>query len=127
MACYNQLLFYLRVRKKVKRMNNALKKCPQRKGIILKIIQTKPKKPNSAVRKVAKLRMSTKRNLLAYIPGSGHSLHEHNRVLVRGGRVRDVPGMHFKLVKGAEDFLYVERMKRRRGRSKYGAPLREKF
>ncbi len=102
---------------------HALNKCPQRRGICTKIVIMNPKKPNSADRKVAKLRLTTKRKILAYIIGLGHNLQEHASVLVRGGRVRDLPGMHYKLVKGKLDFSWKEVFGRRKQRrSKYGVP-----
>jgi len=96
--------------------------CPQRRGICLKVNIMAPKKPNSADRKVAKVRLTTKRKILAYISGMGHSVQEHSSVLVRGGRVRDLPGMHYKLVKGKLDFSWKEIGLRNQGRSKYGTP-----
>lgn len=102
---------------------HALNKCPQRRGICTKIVIMNPKKPNSADRKVAKLRLTTKRKILAYIVGLGHNLQEHASVLVKGGRVRDLPGMHYKLVKGKLDFSWKEVFGRRKQRrSKYGVP-----
>jgi small subunit ribosomal protein S12 len=96
--------------------------CPQRRGVCLKVNIMAPKKPNSADRKVAKVRLTTKRKVFAYISGIGHSVQEHSSVLVRGGRVRDLPGMHYKLVKGKLDFSWKEVGRRNQGRSKYGAP-----
>lgn len=100
----------------------ALEGCPQRRGICFKVTTTNPKKPNSAVRKIAKVRLTTRRKVIAYIPGIGHNLQEHASVLVRGGRVRDLPGMHYKLIKGKLDFSWKEMIIRRQGRSKYGVP-----
>jgi len=96
--------------------------CPQRRGVCLKVNIMAPKKPNSADRKVAKVRLTTKKKVIAYISGIGHSVQEHSSVLVRGGRVRDLPGMHYKLVKGKLDFSWKENTRRSQGRSKYGAP-----
>jgi small subunit ribosomal protein S12 len=93
---------------------------PQLKGVCLKVYTTKPKKPNSAIRKVAKVRLSTGRKILAYIPGFGHNLAEHSIVLIRAGRVRDVPGMHYKIMRNKHDFTMQELIVRTAGRSKYG-------
>jgi small subunit ribosomal protein S12 len=94
--------------------------CPQRKATCLKVYTTTPKKPNSAVRKVAKVRLTTGKKILVYVPGLGHSLQQYSVVLVRGGRVRDVPGMHYKLIRGPYDFSIEEKFLRVHGRSKYG-------
>lgn len=118
MPTYNQLLKKPR-RRPFKKLG-ALKGSPQRKGICLKVYTTKPKKPNSAVRKVAKVRISTGRRILAYIPGFGHNLSEHSVVLIRAGRVRDVPGMHYKILRNKFDFTASEPYLRSMGRSKYG-------
>ena len=98
----------------------ALKSCPQKKGVCLKVYTTKPKKPNSAIRKVAKLRLSTGRDTLAYIPGFGHNLSEHSVVMIRGGRVRDVPGMHYRIIRKKYDFTADENILRGSRRSKFG-------
>ena len=102
--------------------NKKLGGCPQRKGICLKIRLVKPKKPNSAIRKIAKVRLSNRVSALVYIPGQGHSLHRHSRVLVRGGRTPDLPGLHYKMVRGKYDFTWHERIERVNARSKYGVP-----
>jgi small subunit ribosomal protein S12 len=99
-----------------------LVKCPQKKGICLKIRTMAPKKPNSAVRKIVKVRLTTARRVLAYIPGQGHNLHEHSRVLVRGGKVPDLPGIHYKLIRGKYDFTWNETFERQNRRSKFGIP-----
>lgn len=99
-----------------------LLKCPQKKGVCMKVRTMSPKKPNSAVRKIVKLRLSTDRKILAYIPGQGHNLHEHSRVLVRGGKVPDLPGIHYKLIRGKYDFSWQETFERRNRRSKFGIP-----
>jgi len=96
----------------------ALKKCPQKKGICLKVYTMTPKKPNSAIRKVAKIHVSNKLRLVAYIPGIGHNLQEHAVVLLRGGRVKDLPGVKYHLVRGKYDLSSV--ILRRKRRSKYG-------
>jgi small subunit ribosomal protein S12 len=105
---------------KVKRSKvPALKGAPQRKGVCLRIFIRNPKKPNSALRKVARLRLTNGRTLTGYIPGEGHSLQEHSVVLVRGGRVKDLPGVKYHLIRGGYDLGGL--VKRRQGRSKYGA------
>lgn len=93
--------------------------CPQRRGVCLIVKTVTPKKPNSALRKVARVRLSNGKELTAYIPGEGHNLQEHSIVLVRGGRVRDLPGIRYKIVRGVLDSLGVEA--RRQARSRYGA------
>jgi small subunit ribosomal protein S12 len=92
---------------------------PQRRGVCLIVRTTTPKKPNSALRKIARVRLSNGREVTAYIGGEGHNLQEHSIVLVRGGRVRDLPGVRYHIVRGSHDCLGVE--KRKQGRSKYGA------
>jgi small subunit ribosomal protein S12 len=97
----------------------ALVSCPQRRGVCTKVYTTTPKKPNSALRKVAKVRLTNGLEVIAYIPGEGHNLQEHSIVLVRGGRVKDLPGVRYHIVRGALDTAGVENRKQRR--SKYGA------
>lgn len=97
----------------------ALVSCPQRRGVCTRVYTTTPKKPNSALRKVARVRLTNKMEVTAYIPGVGHNLQEHSIVLIRGGRVKDLPGVRYHIVRGALDTLGVT--DRRRGRSKYGA------
>ncbi len=97
----------------------ALTSCPQRRGVCTKVYTTTPKKPNSAMRKVAKVRLTNQQEIIAYIPGEGHNLQEHSIVLVRGGRVKDLPGVRYHIVRGALDTAGVEG--RRQRRSKYGA------
>jgi small subunit ribosomal protein S12 len=106
-----------RIKKKAKRPD--LEKCPQRKGVCLQVMTRTPKKPNSALRKVARVRLTNGREVTAYIPGEGHNLQEHSIVLVRGGRVRDLPGVRYHIVRGTLDASGVD--DRRRSRSKYGA------
>ena len=98
---------------------------PMRRGVCFKVTTTNPKKPNSAVRKIARVRVTTGSRLTAYIPGIGHNLQEHSNVLVRGGRVKDLPGVRYHLVRGKYDFLAEEEgeFSRKRRRSKYGARL----
>ena len=97
----------------------ALKACPQRRGICTRVYTTTPKKPNSAIRKVARVKLTSGFEITAYIPGERHSLNEHSIVLVRGGRVKDLPGVRYKIIRGALDCTGVK--DRRQGRSKYGA------
>lgn len=97
----------------------ALTSCPQRRGICIRVYTTTPKKPNSAIRKVARVKLTTGFEVTAYIPGKGHSLQEHSIVLVRGGRVKDLPGVRYKIIRGALDSTGVK--DRQKSRSKYGA------
>jgi len=106
-----------KIRRKTKRPD--LEKCPQKKGVCLQVMTRTPKKPNSALRKVARVRLTNGREVTAYIPGEGHNLQEHSIVLVRGGRVRDLPGVRYHIVRGTLDSSGVDA--RRRSRSKYGA------
>lgn len=129
MAILNQLIkMKTRLQKKRRTMVLRLQACPQKRGICAEIRNSvSPKKPNSAKRKVAKVRItSTGRYLIAAIPGQGHNLQKYSSVLIRGGRVRDVPGVRFKLIKGKYDFNFyesgLENSLRRRRRSKYGIP-----
>jgi len=96
----------------------ALQGAPQKKGVCLRVYTKSPKKPNSAVRKVAKVKLTNQQEIIAYIPGEGHGLQEHSVVLVRGGRTQDLPGVKYKLIRGVFDFQGVKG--RTRGRSKYG-------
>lgn len=108
-------------RKKFSRKSKsvALSRSPQRRGVCIKVYTTTPKKPNSALRKVAKVRLSNGNEVIAYIPGEGHNLQEHSIVLVRGGRVKDLPGVRYHIVRGSLDTSGVEGRKQQR--SKYGA------
>ncbi len=96
----------------------ALQSCPQKKGVCLRVYTTTPKKPNSAMRKVARVRLTNGKEVNAYIPGEGHNLLEHSIVLVRGGKVKDLPGVRYHIIRGALDTAGVD--KRQQGRSKYG-------
>ena len=98
-----------------------LEGCPQKRGVCLVVTTRTPKKPNSALRKIARVRLSNGREVTAYIPGEGHNLHEHSIVLVRGGRVRDLPGVRYHIVRGPLDAAGVK--ERKRSRSKYGCKL----
>ena len=119
MPTISQLIRKGRKAQKSKTKSPALKACPQRRGVCTRVMTFTPKKPNSALRKVARVRLTTGIEVTAYIPGEGHNLQEHNVVLIRGGRVKDLPGVRYHIVRGALDTLGVE--KRRKGRSKYGA------
>ena len=101
-----------------------LEGCPQKRGVCLLVKTVTPKKPNSALRKVARVRLSNGRELTAYIPGEGHNLQEHSIVLVRGGRVRDLPGIRYKIVRGVLDSMGVDA--RKQARSRYGAKRAKK-
>jgi len=114
----NQLVRKGRADVEKKRKNRALMECPQRRGVCTRVYTTTPKKPNSALRKVARVRLVNGFEITAYIPGEGHNLQEHSIVLVRGGRVIDLPGVRYHIVRGALDSAGVE--KRERSRSKYG-------
>lgn len=118
MPTVNQLTRRPRTLRKIKTASPALQNCPQRRGVCLRVYTTTPKKPNSALRKVARVRLVNGFEVTAYIGGEGHNLQEHSVVLVRGGRVKDLPGVRYHIVRGALDSTGVE--KRRRGRSKYG-------
>lgn len=124
MSTINQLFLQKqkRLSKKKRNKSPALKGCPQKKGICLKVYTRTPKKPNSALRKVAKVRLTNKYTVITYIPGISHTLQEHSIVLVRGGRVQDLPGVKYHLVRGKYDLLGI--LKRTTSRSKYGTKLR---
>ena len=119
MPTINQLVRKGRQKIKVKSKSPALANCPQRRGVCVQVMTRTPKKPNSALRKVAKVRLTNGQEVIAYIPGEGHNLQEHSIVLVRGGKVKDLPGVRYHIVRGTLDSLGVDG--RRRGRSKYGA------
>lgn len=103
---------------KKKSKSSALDACPQRRGVCLRVYTTTPKKPNSAMRKVARVRLTNGKEINAYIPGEGHNLQEHSIVLIRGGRVKDLPGVRYHILRGALDTSGVE--DRKKSRSKYG-------
>lgn len=119
MPTINQLVRKPRTSKKKRKKSPALQKCPQRRGVCLQVKTKTPKKPNSALRKVAWVRLSNKQEVIAYIGGEGHNLQEHSIVLVRGGRVKDLPGVRYHVVRGALDTAAVQN--RKQSRSKYGA------
>lgn len=119
MPTINQLVRKPRVSEKLKSKSPALENCPQRRGVCTRVYTTTPKKPNSALRKVARVRLSSGVEVTAYIPGVGHNLQEHSMVLVRGGRVKDLPGVRYKIVRGSLDTQGVKG--RKQARSRYGA------
>ena len=119
MATINQLVRKPRTRKKEKSNVPALNACPQRRGVCTRVYTTTPKKPNSAMRKVARVRLTSGAEVTSYIGGEGHNLQEHAVVLIRGGRVKDLPGVRYHVVRGSLDTAGVD--SRRKGRSKYGA------
>ena len=118
MPTINQLIANPREVQKSRKKVPALQQSPQKRGVCTRVYTTTPKKPNSALRKVAKVRLTNGFEVIGYIPGEGHNLQEHSIVLVRGGRVKDLPGVRYHIVRGALDTLGVD--KRRQGRSKYG-------
>lgn len=118
MATTNQLVRKGRSTKALKTKVPALNACPQRRGVCTRVYTTTPKKPNSALRKVARVRLTTGAEVTAYIPGEGHNLQEHSVVLIRGGRVKDLPGVRYHIIRGSLDTAGVAG--RKQGRSKYG-------
>jgi small subunit ribosomal protein S12 len=120
MVTINQLCNKQKSRKTKRKLNKvpALNKCPQKKGICTKLVIRTPKKPNSALRKIVKLRLSNNKRVYAYIPGEGHSLQAYSTVIIRGGRVKDLPGIKYHLVRGKLDFSGLK--SRKTSRSKYG-------
>ena len=119
MPTINQLIRKGREKLTYKSKSVALKSCPQRKGVCTRVFTMTPKKPNSALRKVARVRLTNGYEVTAYIPGEGHNLQEHSVVLIRGGRVKDLPGVRYHIIRGTLDTLGVEN--RKSSRSKYGA------
>ncbi len=118
MPTINQLIRHGRKDKIYRSKSPALDRCPQKRGVCLQVKTMTPKKPNSALRKIARVRLSNGKEITAYIPGEGHNLQEHSIVLVRGGRVCDLPGVRYHVIRGTLDTGGVD--DRRRGRSKYG-------
>ena len=118
MPTINQLVRFGRTAKRYKSKSPMLENCPQKRGVCLIVKTMTPKKPNSALRKIARVRLSNGRETTVYIPGEGHNLQEHSIVLVRGGRVRDLPGVRYHIVRGKLDCQGVEG--RKKSRSKYG-------
>ena len=119
MPTISQLVRKGRAKVIVKSKSPALDDCPQRRGVCTRVYTTTPKKPNSALRKVARVRLTNGIEVTAYIPGEGHNLQEHSIVMIRGGRVKDLPGVRYHIIRGAADTQGVK--DRRQGRSKYGA------
>ncbi len=119
MPTVNQLIRKGRTFKKDKSKSPALEDCPQKRGVCTRVFTTTPKKPNSALRKVARVRLTSGIEVTAYIPGEGHNLQEHSQVMIRGGRVKDLPGVRYHIIRGSMDCQGVEG--RRQQRSKYGA------
>jgi small subunit ribosomal protein S12 len=119
MPTINQLIRNGRKAQRKKSTAPALKACPQKRGVCTRVYATTPKKPNSALRKVARVRLTNGMEVTSYIPGEGHNLQEHNSVLIRGGRVKDLPGVRYHIIRGTLDSQGVN--DRRQGRSKYGA------
>ena len=119
MPTIQQLVRKGRVTLEDKSKSPALDSCPQRRGVCVRVYTCTPKKPNSAMRKVARVRLSNGIEVTAYIPGIGHTLQEHSVVLIRGGRVKDLPGVRYHIIRGSKDALGVQ--KRMRSRSKYGS------
>lgn len=124
MPTINQLIKSPRKMPKYKTKSPALKGCPQKRGVCTRVYIMTPKKPNSALRKVAKVKLAGGSEVTCYIPGIGHNLQEHSIVLVRGGRVKDLPGVRYHIIRGVLDATGVEN--RKQGRSKYGAKRPEK-
>ncbi len=126
MPTINQLVRKGRSRVLAKSKSRALHKCPQRRGVCVQVMTRTPKKPNSALRKVAKVRLTNGEEVIAYIPGEGHNLQEHSIVLIRGGRVKDLPGVRYHIVRGTLDSLgavgpsNTNKLQRKVSRSKYG-------
>ncbi len=118
MPTINQLVRHSRSAVKKKTTAPALKNCPQKRGVCLRVYTSTPKKPNSALRKVARVRLTNGIEVTTYIPGVGHNLQEHSVVLIRGGRVKDLPGVRYHIVRGTLDSVGVQ--DRKQGRSKYG-------
>jgi small subunit ribosomal protein S12 len=118
MPTIQQLIRTARASVKVKTKSPALKECPQRRGVCTRVYTTTPKKPNSALRKVARVRLTSGFEVTAYIPGIGHNLQEHSVVMIRGGRVKDLPGVRYHIIRGTLDTAGVKN--RSQGRSKYG-------
>ncbi len=118
MPTINQLVRKKRKKQVKKTASPALKACPQKKGVCVRVYTTTPKKPNSALRKVARVRLTNGMEVTVYIPGEGHNLQEHSTVLIRGGRVKDLPGVRYHVIRGTLDAAGVEG--RKKARSKYG-------
>jgi small subunit ribosomal protein S12 len=118
MSTIRQLIKTPRIKKFHKKVKKELQKIPNRRGVCIKVFTKTPRKPNSAIRKVARVRLSNKKRITVYIPGEGHNLREHSNVLIRGGRIKDLPGVKYRCINGVYDFKGLD--KRRQSRSKYG-------
>jgi small subunit ribosomal protein S12 len=118
MPTIQQLIRIKRCKIKKKTKTPALKNCPQKRGVCVRVYTTTPKKPNSALRKVARVKLTSNTEVTAYIPGVGHNLQEHSVVLIRGGRIKDLPGVRYRIIRGHLDTSGVKN--RKQGRSKYG-------
>ena len=118
MSTFNQLLKNKRLKKKKINKTPALDNCPQKKGICIKLIVKSPKKPNSALRKLVKVKLTNNKIVYAYIPGEGHNLLEYSAILIKGGRIKDLPGIKYRLIRGKFDFSGLKT--RKTSRSKYG-------
>ena len=119
MPTFNQLIRKSRIKPKTKTKSPALQQCPQKRGVCTQVKTTTPKKPNSALRKIARVKLTNGAEVTAYIPGVGHNLQEHSVVLIRGGKVKDLPGVRYHIIRGTLDTQGVK--DRKQGRSKYGA------
>lgn len=119
MPTFNQLVRFGRTKARDKTSSPALQSCPQKRGVCVRVYTSTPKKPNSALRKVARVRLTNGIEVTTYIPGIGHNLQEHSIVLIRGGRVKDLPGVRYHVVRGTLDSVGVQN--RKQSRSKYGA------
>ena len=119
MPTTNQLVRLSRLTKVSRRKAPALDACPQKKGVCVKVFTRTPKKPNSALRKVSRIKLSNNKQITGYIPGEGHNLQEHSLVLIRGGRVKDLPGVKYHVIRGKYDLQAIKN--RQQGRSKYGS------
>jgi small subunit ribosomal protein S12 len=125
MPTYNQLCNKKRKNKKKINKTPALEKCPQKKGVCIKMVVRAPKKPNSALRKLVKLTLTNRKRVYAYVPGEGHNLHIYSTVLMRGGRVKDLPGVKYHLIRGKLDLVGLHN--RKTSRSKYGGKYLRKY
>jgi small subunit ribosomal protein S12 len=123
MPTFNQLIKQKIRKKKIhKKVKKELQNSPNRRGVCVRVFTTTPRKPNSAIRKVARVKLSNKRLITVYIPGEGHDLREHAHILIRGGRIKDLPGIKYKAIRGVYDFGGLS--KRKQSRSKYGSKLK---
>lgn len=118
MASLNYLIKYKRIQKKRRNWTPDLERCPQKRGVCIRVYVVPPKKPHSAKRKVTSVALQSLRRVICYIPGEGHHLHQYSMVLIRGGRVKDLPGVKYKVIRGVKDLQGI--LKRANARSKYG-------